>query len=298
MIAAELRVPTEQQILFHNGRRLQAGGIPLFAQEVLAGDVIVCKRRKISMEDIPNNLSPEALIELVHQNPHLLDDFDRVSPDMGRALRARDVSALRMQLMMHQMARHKQVFEKNQEMARIAANPDSAEAQALIEERIRQENVNANYATAYEEMPEAFARVTMLYIDVELNGHPLKAFVDSGAEMTVMSVRMAEQCGLMRLVDRRMSGTARGVGTAKIVGRIHIAQIKIGPIFVPISITVLETEGVDFLFGLDMLKRHRCLLDLDRGVLVVGGSTALATVPFLSEAELPPSARGTLPEER
>lgn len=46
---------------------------------------------------------------------------------------------------------------------------------------------------------------------------------------------------------------------------------------------------MDMLLGLDMLKRHQCVLDLKRNLLVIG-STGTET-PFLPENELPPCAR-------
>jgi DNA damage-inducible protein 1 len=97
--------------------------------------------------------------------------------------------------------------------------------------------------------------------------------------MTIMSRSCAERCGIMRLVDTRFSGIARGVGTQRILGRIHIglfliscflymiififvlAQLEVEKQFFATSLSVLDDQSIDLLIGLDMLRRHRVIND-------------------------------------
>lgn len=55
----------------------------------------------------------------------------------------------------------------------------------------------------------------------QVNGQPIKAFVDSGAQSSIMSQDCARRCNLLHLLDKRFQGMAVGVGSGKIVGQIH-----------------------------------------------------------------------------
>lgn len=217
----------------------------------------------MTLRDIPGNCSPELLLEIMEKNPVLLPQLEHGNADLFTALTSKDVSQVRMVLLRQQMAAASRKYQEEKEIMELDRNPFDLEAQKKIEERIRLGNVQQNHELAMEEMPEAFGRVYMLYVPCVVNSIPVKAFVDSGAQSTIMSSNCAERCGIMRLVDTRYAGQAVGVGTARIIGRVHMASLKVGSTFFNCSFTILDQQDVDFLFGLDMLKRHQVCTAID-----------------------------------
>ncbi|KAM3622522.1 uncharacterized protein V6R79_026184 [Siganus canaliculatus] len=235
----------------------------------------------------PQGLDDPALLQqMLLSNPHELSLLKERNPPLAEALLSGDLERFTKVLLEQQQDRAKREQER---IRLLTADPFDLEAQAKIEEDIRQHNVEENMTIAMEEAPESFGQVVMLYINCKVNGHPVKAFVDSGAQMTIMSQACAERCNIMRLVDRRWAGIAKGVGTQKIIGRVHLAQVQIEGDFLPCSFSILEDQPMDMLLGLDMLKRHQCSIDLKKNVLLIG--TTGTETRFLSEAELPECAR-------
>ena len=160
--------------------------------------------------------------------------------------------------------------------------------QERIEKQIQRENVQESRDLALEHAPEMFGRVEMLYIRCKVNSLPIVAFIDSGAQMSILSKKIAEECGVSRLLDDRFAGMARGVGTAPILGRVHLAQLEIDGNFLPCSFSVME-QTADLILGLDMLKRHQCTIDLERNRLIM--RSAGIDTPFISESEIPDAER-------
>ncbi|XP_064610626.1 protein DDI1 homolog 2-like isoform X2 [Liolophura sinensis] len=229
---------------------------------------------------------PKSVRDILLASPHELSILKERNPELADALLSGSLERFTQVFRRQQKERHDKERER---MKLLSANPFDPEVQKLIAEEIRLKNVESNMETAMEFAPESFGQVVMLYIDCYVNGHNVKAFVDSGAQMTIMSQSCAERCNIMRLVDTRWAGIAKGVGTQKIIGRVHLGQIKIGKDFLQSSFSILEDQPMDMLLGLDMLKRHQCSIDLKRNKLVIG--TTGTETPFLSEGDLPEHAR-------
>jgi DNA damage-inducible protein 1 len=287
LLEVESGIPVNEQSISSNNVDLSDPTATMRALGVTEGASLAL-RRKVNIAGRSMEHDSEMMRLQLLGDPELMRQMRDVQPELAHA--AQHDPARFAELLKHT---HEAMDMQQRQFSQYDADPFDIEAQKKIEEAIRRQAILENMEHAMEYSPEAFGKVIMLYIPMEVNGHPVKAFVDSGAQQTIMSPDLAESCGLTRLIDHRFSGLAVGVGTAKILGRIHSAQIKVADLYLPCSFTVMEGRGVDLLFGLDMLKAHQACIDLAKGVLRIQGRE----VSFLSEHEIPKKDHEALSEQ-
>ena len=281
ILEAEFAIaPENQQILFM-GRVLPDDKRTLASYGIKDGDLLVIHdTRAMNTQNSEMSNLEEVMRQQILQSPSLQQNLRQHNPVLlDAALRSPQEFA---QVITQQRAKVQEMQAAQEEL--FHSDPFDVEAQKKIEESIRQDRVAENLEHAIEFSPESFGNVSMLYVNLKVNGHPVKAFVDSGAQATIISPDCAIRCGIMRLLDTRFAGVALGVGTAKILGRIHSTQIQLGSdLFLPCSFTVLEGRNVDILFGLDMLRRYQASIDLKKNALIIQDRE----IPFLPEHEIP-----------
>jgi len=269
---------------------------------------------------IVSNPHPKAIVKLLRDNSNLFKELNYYNPILASKMKnAQSYEAAveiwredRVKGSISSATKVTQVFHEEKKFTdKLNSNPNDVEAKEYFAKKKRKEEVQKQYEQVMQEYPESMGRVLMLYIDAKINDHTIQAFVDSGAQSTIMSKKCAQKCGIFDLVDTRFEGYAVGVGTGKILGRIHLVQLQIGHVYFPCSVTVMDDSALpttssssgdddvkpkdmDFLLGLDMLKRHTCCIDLEKGNLkfrLAPGKDF--ETPFLHEKDLDQSKGGT-----
>ena len=122
----------------------------------------------------------------------------------------------------------------------------------------------------------------------EPTGIAVEMMIDTGAQVSVLSVGLARRLRLMHQLDTRHQGLAAGVGQARILGRLSNVPCSIGHVEFLFHVYVLDTPDPILLLGMDLLRQYKCVVDLERDVLIFGGRQGVE-VPLLPPDQLLPS---------
>ena len=154
-------------------------------------------------------------------DPNLMQQLRESQPEIADA--AMNNPAKFKELYIARGDRYRQMQEEKAQMEQLLmADPFDVDAQRKIEEAIRQERVLENMEHAMEFSPESFGRVTMLYVDVEVNGHPVKAFVDSGAQATISRPRSGPPRAKLTSVAQSVRIRQKGAGAPSFSSLRHL----------------------------------------------------------------------------
>ncbi|KAL0087120.1 hypothetical protein F4703DRAFT_1550249 [Phycomyces blakesleeanus] len=184
LLEVESGISSGQQSLFYDGQLLNEAKKTLEEYKVLQDDLLLM-RVITRTNNNPSTEGPnfDVMRQHVLRDPRLLQQLANTNPELARAALN---DPARFSAMVQQIEQSRRQAESQR--AHLTAGSDDPfdiEAQKRIEDAIRQENIAANLEAAMEYNPESFARVTRLYINVEINGCKLVALVDSGAQSTV-----------------------------------------------------------------------------------------------------------------
>lgn len=299
-VEAETGVSSANMVLIHNNALLDRPDSELKDLGIEDNDILVLRASSMQTSTVTDPASAiNDRVELYRQevlnNPQLNSQFQAMYPQLMGTLNDPEIFRNTFYELMnsHQATQSPEVLRKQEEWRKVQQNPDDPENQAKILEMIRQEQIQENLQLAYDISPESFVPVHLLQIKLKINGHETHALVDSGAQLTIIHPKLAEEFGILNLIDKTWSGKVSGVGSATTKGRIHSVRVSLGEseIELPCSFTALETEfGV--VFGLDMLKRHKCSINLAKDALEIGGME----IKFLSEAEIEKNVKSYKPD--
>jgi len=126
----------------------------------------------------------------------------------------------------------------------------------------KQTIVDDNYQLAMDTIPESFIPVKMLYINGKINNKDLDIFIDTGAQVSVMSLSTAKDLGVDFLIDYFCEGQLVGIGTKNMIGKIHYLDIQLDNFNLPCGFTIIDDNDIKIMLGLNSMLSLGCMIDL------------------------------------
>lgn len=120
-----------------------------------------------------------------------------------------------------------------------------------------------------------------IYTRMRIHDKEVVCVIDSGCEISTISLLTAQACGLEEHIDRRYHGLAHGIGKANIIGMIHLALVSVGKEHFVTNFVVLDAD-VDTLIGMSFIRMYRAIIDMKTLQFVVGENA----LPIMSLSEV------------
>ncbi|KAK8858026.1 Nuclear receptor-interacting protein 3 [Tritrichomonas musculus] len=162
------------------------------------------------------------------------------------------------------------VVEKDQD--KYMSNMFDVKQQEQIMQQIHQRQIDENLAYAYENNPEAFISFSLLFITCKINNTPIKAMIDTGAQISILPLAIAQKCHVDYLIDKRYRTVTLGVGAQTSVGRIHALSVMVGDTVWTNPFSVLEGTLDHCILGVDWLTKNRATISLEKMTLSISGT--------------------------
>jgi predicted aspartyl protease len=121
--------------------------------------------------------------------------------------------------------------------------------------------IQDNYLKAYNELPSSFIPANMIYLIAKIMGNEIKFLVDTGAQVSLLPLNVVKMCDLEHLMDEKYSGELKGVGSDRVMGRIHYLEVELECGLIPCSFTICEKEDIIPILGIDMMQQMGLVLN-------------------------------------
>ena len=185
-----------------------------------------------------------------------------------------------------------QIMEKNKENASNAPNTENKTTTItntdikecdIADPVMNEKLVTEDYIKAHDETPEFFIPTKMLYIPCTIRDQYITAFIDTGAQISVMNLETAVKCGLYERINTQNASKIIGVGdqSHQAVGTLYHVEMILGQYIVPCNFTVLR-KGTNIIIGLNFMRAHKVLLDVGQNILKIGSQE----IPFLNPNDI------------
>ena len=140
----------------------------------------------------------------------------------------------------------------------------------IVEAKKKQDIITKNYMKAMEIMPELYTKSPSIHIQGSINGNSIKFLVDTGAEISIMNKSIAIACGLEKYIDERYNGKLQGVGSDKILGKVHYTEITFNWGVLPCGFTICSNNNIIPIIGIDIMNSHGIIINCKTKTLQIG----------------------------